>query len=63
MVTPRQIRQFALECLRWADEAENASQRDVIIRIARKWLATASALESGTQAIETTLPNLRPKLD
>ena len=63
MVTPRQMRQFAAECLRWADNAENASQRDLMMRIARTWLATASALERGLETGDLILPDLRPKLD
>ncbi len=63
MVTPRQMRQFAAECLRWAEKAENASQRDLMVRVARGWLATAAALERSTEAGDLVLPDLRPKLD
>lgn len=45
MVTPQEMRLFALECLRWSDEAENAGQRDLMIRIAKTWMNTASAIE------------------
>ena len=35
MVTPDEMRLFALECLRWSEEAEDASQRDLMIRVAK----------------------------
>lgn len=63
MITPRQMRQFAAECWRWADEAENASQRDLMVRVARNWLATAAALERGIETGDAVLPDLRLKLD
>src|SRR5262245_15681812 len=63
-VTPEQMRLFALECLRWSEEAENASQRDLMIRIARTWMNTAAGIER-RQAYgeEAALPDLRTKLD
>ena len=33
MVTPREMREFALECLRWSDETENASQREIMVQL------------------------------
>jgi hypothetical protein len=64
MVTPGEIRQFALECLRWADDTDNASHRDVMIRVARHWMNTASAIERRLAAgDELALPDLRTKLD
>ena len=35
MATPEEMRLFALECLRWSAEANNASRRDLMIRIAK----------------------------
>ena len=45
MVTPHRMRQFAAECLRWSEETDNASQRDLMIRIAKQWMTTAAAIE------------------
>jgi len=42
---PDEMRVFALDCLRWADEARNAGHRDLMIRVARTWMATASAID------------------
>ena len=45
MVTPHRRRQFAAECLRWSEETDNASQRDLMIRIAKQWMTTAASIE------------------
>jgi hypothetical protein len=58
-VTAQEMRDFAADCLRWADDAKNASQRELMIRMAQSWLATAAALERR----EDVLPDLRGKLD
>ena len=58
-VTPKEMREFAAECFRWAEDTKNASQREIMIRMAQSWLATAAALERR----EDVLPDLRPKLD
>jgi hypothetical protein len=64
MVTPVEMREFALECLRWSEQTENPSQRDLMIRVARTWMNTASAIERRVAAgDELVLPDLRSKLD
>jgi hypothetical protein len=45
MVTPVEMRLFALDCLRWSDEAHDASQRDLIQQVAHSWMNTAAKLE------------------
>jgi hypothetical protein len=45
MVTPDEMRLFALECLRWSEQTDNASHRDLMIRVAETWMRTASAIE------------------
>jgi len=64
MVTPQEMRLFALDCLRWADETANASQRDLMIRIAKTWTTTASTIERHVNnGGELALPDLRSKLN
>jgi hypothetical protein len=65
MVTAQEIRLFALDCLRWADEAAaNASQRDLMLRVAKTWMNTASSFERHIGAgRELALPDLRSKLN
>lgn len=58
-VTAREMRQFAAECLRWAEDAQDASQRELMIRMAQSWSATAAALERR----DDVLPDLKSKLD
>jgi hypothetical protein len=37
MTTPAEYRGFAVDCFRWAEQANNASQRETLIDIARLW--------------------------
>jgi len=64
MVTPEEMREFAAECLRWSDRTDNASHRDLMIRIAKTWMNTAAAIERRIDAgDELAVPDLRTKLD
>ena len=64
MVTPTEMRQFALECLRWSEHAPDASHRDLMLRVAKTWMATASEIERRVaMGDELVLPDLRTKLD
>jgi hypothetical protein len=45
MTTPDEYRGFALDCLLWAGDAKDASQRDTIVGIARMWNRAASELD------------------
>ena len=64
MVTTEEMRLFALECLRWSDETDNASQRDLMIRAAKTWMNNASAIERHAgNGGELALPDLRSKLN
>jgi hypothetical protein len=62
-ITPQDMRLFALECLRWSEETEDASQRDLMVRVARTWMKTASALERRSDNGEGLVGDLRTKLD
>jgi hypothetical protein len=63
MVTPQEMRLFALECLRWSEEADDASQRDLMIRVARSWMDTASTIERRVSGGDELADDLRIKLD
>ena len=64
MVTPDEMRVFALECLRWSDKPDNASDRDLMVQIAKRWMATASEIERRVAAGDQLVaPDLRRKLD
>ena len=64
MVTPQEMRQFAAECMRWAHQTSNPSHRDLMIRVAKSWMATAAAIERRVSTgDEIVLPDLRSKLD
>jgi hypothetical protein len=64
MVTPEEMRLFALECLRWSDQADNPSHRDLMVRLAKTWMNTASAIEHRvSNGHELACADLRNKLD
>ena len=63
-VTPLDMRLFGLECLRWAEQAADASQRDLMLRVATSWMNTAAAIEGRVgNGDASALPDLRTKLD
>jgi hypothetical protein len=61
MVTAQEMRLFALDCLRWSDETDNASHRSLMIQVAHTWMKTAAGLERQTDGDEL-MPDLRRKL-
>lgn len=63
MVTSQDMREFALECLRWSDETDNASQRDIMIGLAKTWMNAASQIDRHIAAGREPCPDLRRKLD
>jgi hypothetical protein len=64
MVTTRSMRQFSLDCLHWADQTHNPSNRQMIVSVARTWLNIAKAIEHAVTAGHgEALPDLRHKLN
>jgi hypothetical protein len=63
MVTPDEMRLFALECLRWSEQTDNAGHRDLMIRVAKTWMTTASALEDRADTHGDVQSDLRTTLD
>ena len=62
--TTKEMRLFALDCLRWSDETHNASHRDLMQRVAKTWMTTASSIERhASDGGELALPDLRSKLN
>jgi len=58
-----EIREFAAQCLRWSEGTKDRSQRDLIVRVARDWMNTASALDRGLDDGMILVGDLRRKLD
>jgi hypothetical protein len=64
MVTPEEMRQFARDCLRWAELTDNASHRDLMLSVAKTWTSTASAIERRVaDGAKLASADLRNKLD
>ena len=64
MVTPDEMRAFALDCLRWAERTDNPSHRDLMLNVAKTWMNTASAIERRlADGAKLASADLRGKLD
>jgi predicted YcjX-like family ATPase len=63
MVTPQQMRDFALECLRWSEQTEDASQRDIMVQLAKTWMHAANKIDCHVIASGETFADLHRKLD
>ena len=45
MTTPAEYREFAIDCMRLAEGAENAGLRDIMMGLARVWMRTSLEVE------------------
>jgi hypothetical protein len=66
MTTTTDYRDFAFDCLRWTEQAKDASERDTLIGIARLWLNVATQLDRHIALASDSavlLRELRSKLD
>jgi hypothetical protein len=64
VVTTSSMRQFSLDCLHWADQTRNPSDRQMIVSVARTWLKTAEAIDRSVAAGHgKALPDLKRKLN
>jgi len=56
--SPKEFREFAQECLRWADETKSERHRQVLLEMARTWMEAALQLERSWALIDdSTLPS------
>jgi hypothetical protein len=59
--SPKEFREFAQECLRWADETKSQRHRQVLLDMAATWMQAALQLERSLALIDdSTLPR-KPK--
>jgi len=64
MVTTKSLRDFAVECLCDAWNADDPSQRQMMIDIARSWAKTADVIDRRVDAGHAdVLPDLKHKLN
>lgn len=64
MVTTKSLRDFAIECLSDAWNADDASQRQMMIDIARSWANTADVIDRRVGAGQAeVLSDLKHKLN
>ena len=59
--SPKEFREFAQDCLRWADETQSERHRQVLLDIAKTWMQAALQLERSLALIDDSMPPPRPK--
>ena len=59
--SPKKFREFAQECLRWADETKSDRHRQVLLDMAKMWMQAALQLERSLALIDDPSPPPRPK--
>jgi hypothetical protein len=64
MVTTEEMREFAQDCLQWAEHTRNPSDRGTILCVARRWTDIAAGIERRLHnGDELACPDLKTKLD
>jgi hypothetical protein len=58
---PKEFREFAQECLRWADETKSEQHRQVLLDMATTWMQAALQLERSLALIDDSTPPRKPK--
>ena len=52
MCTPRQFREFALECMHLAAETNDERQRQILLGMAARWMRAAVQLEQSIELLD-----------
>jgi hypothetical protein len=58
-MSAKQYREFARECMRWAEESASEEDRRHFLEMAKAWVQAAAELRDESAHSETSLP--RPK--
>src|SRR5262245_576385 len=58
--SPKEFREFADECLRWADETRSDRHRQVLLDMAKTWMQAALQLERSLALIDDSPPSSKP---
>jgi hypothetical protein len=59
--SPKEFREFAQECLRWADETKSERHRQVLREMASTWMQAALQLERSLARIDDSIFPRRSK--
>jgi len=59
--SPKEFREFADECLRWADETRSERHRQVLLDMAKTWMQAALQLERSLALIDDSTPSSKPR--
>jgi hypothetical protein len=58
--SPKEYREFAQECLRWASETGSESHRQVLLEMAKTWMQAALEIERNLGLTDDLPPRHRP---
>jgi hypothetical protein len=50
--SPKEFREFAQECLRWADETKSEQHRQILLEMAKTWMQATMEVERSWGLIE-----------
>jgi hypothetical protein len=57
LLSPKEYRDFARQCLRWAAQTKSEEHKNMMLQMADHWMQTAQELErAGTGARLTSMP-------
>jgi hypothetical protein len=57
--SPKEFREFAQECARWADETRSERHRQVLLDMAKTWMQAAVQLERSLALIDDDMRHPR----
>ena len=59
LLSPKEYRDFATQCFRWAARAKREEHRNMMLQMADHWMQTAQTLERADEAFECQIRDRR----
>ena len=60
MSSPKELREYADECIGWARSARTDNERDIFLQMARTWIEAATRLERTLSIVDEHRENAKP---
>jgi hypothetical protein len=58
--SPKELREYADECIGWARSARTDNERDIFLQMARTWIEAATRLERTLGIVDEHRENAKP---
>ena len=58
--SPKELREYADECIGWARSARTDNERDIFLQMARTWTEAATRLEGTLGIVDEHRENAKP---